>query len=119
MKVKGLSWLGTYTERFQETVKFYQEVFGLEPRFLADEVVIFQLENGDRVEVFGPSETDHAWMKAPEAGFLVDDVESARAEMEAAGVEFIGPIHVAGSQNWSHFKGPDGHIYEITAKRTE
>jgi catechol 2,3-dioxygenase-like lactoylglutathione lyase family enzyme len=119
MKIKGLFWLGTYTEKFQETIRFYQEVFGLEPRFLRDEVVIFELENGDRVEVFGPSETGHAWMKAPEAGFLVDDVESAREEMSAAGIEFIGPIHSAGSQTWSHFKGPDGHIYEITAKRTE
>lgn len=119
MKAKGLVWLGMYTEKFQETINFYQEVFGLEPRFLRPEIVIFDLENGDRVEVFGPGETGHAWMRAPVAGFLVDDVEGAREEMEAAGIEFIGPIHAGGSQIWSHFKGPDGHIYEITAERTE
>ena len=114
MKVKGLVWLGARTERFAETVRFYKEVFGLEPRFLGEELVIFQMENGDRVEVFGPSAAGHDWMTAPVAGFLVEDVESARVEMEAQGTEFIGPIHQVGTQSWSHFRGPDGHIYEIT-----
>ena len=114
-KAKGICWLGSRTDRFEDTVRFYQEVFGLEPRYLREELVIFELENGDRVELFGPSEAGHDWMKAPCAGFQVDDVESAREEMEAKGVEFIGPIYRAGNQSWSHFRGPDGHVYEITA----
>jgi predicted enzyme related to lactoylglutathione lyase len=115
MKVKGLVWVGIRTDKFKATVEFYQEVFGLQPRYLAEEVVIFEMENGDRVEIFGPSDTGHTFMQAPVAGFLVDDVESARREMEAKGVAFIGPIHRAGDHAWSHYRGTDGHVYEITA----
>ena len=37
--------------------------------------------------------------------------------MEAAGVEFIGPVHTgeAGTA-WSHFRGPDGKVYEIVQR---
>ena len=49
------------------------------------------------------------------AGFLVDDIASARAEMESQGVEFIGPIETAEDGNaWSHIRAPDGFIYELT-----
>ena len=48
-------------------------------------------------------------------GFEVADVETARAGMQADGVEFIGPVHDGDpGRRWSHFRGPDGHIYELT-----
>jgi hypothetical protein len=32
-----------------------------------------------------------------------------------AGIEFIGDIHSASAGGrWSHFRAPDGNIYEIT-----
>jgi hypothetical protein len=68
------------------------------------------------VEVFGPSlRNQPQFATGPVVGFLIDDVEAARDEMEAAGVEFLGPVHAgeAGAA-WSHFLGPDGKIYEIT-----
>jgi hypothetical protein len=56
-------------------------------------------------------------MVAPVAGFEVDDVAAARREMEAKGIRFIGEVHDAPSSAWSHFYGPDGHVYEITSKK--
>jgi hypothetical protein len=51
----------------------------------------------------------------PVAGFEVTDVAAKRAEMEAAGVEFIGPVHDGDpGRRWSHFRGPDGFVYELT-----
>ncbi len=47
----------------------------------------------------------------------MDDVEEARAEMEAAGVEFLGPVQRSEGAAWSHFRGPDGNVYEIIARR--
>jgi hypothetical protein len=46
----------------------------------------------------------------------VDDVESARGVLEAKGIEFIGPVHEwePTGEAWSHFRAPDGNIYEIT-----
>lgn len=68
------------------------------------------------MEVFGPSFRDREqFATGPVVGFLVDDVAGAREEMEARGVGLVGPVHHgdAGAV-WSHFRGPDGKVYEIT-----
>jgi catechol 2,3-dioxygenase-like lactoylglutathione lyase family enzyme len=84
--VKGLVWVGSRTEHYKE------------------------------VEVFGPSDTEHThFSTGPVVGFLVDDVESARKRLEAEGIEFIGPVHEwePTEEAWSHFRAPDGNVYEI------
>ena len=37
-------------------------------------------------------------------------------EMEAKGVEFVGPIESDPDVgvSWTHFKAPDGHLYGLT-----
>jgi hypothetical protein len=66
--------------------------------------------------VFGPGDRDHEhFITGPVAGFLVDDVREARADLEEACIDFIGPVHKADGGYWSHFTGPDGNVYEITA----
>ena len=118
VRVKSLAWLGTRTDRFVEQASFYREVLGLTP--VADDAgyALFRLPNGDMVEVFAHDEESRRFFTTgPVAGFEVDDVAGARSELEQAGIEFIGQIHTAadGGQ-WSHFRGPDGNVYEITMR---
>jgi catechol 2,3-dioxygenase-like lactoylglutathione lyase family enzyme len=114
MKVIGLVWLGVRTEKFEETARFYREVMGLEPYHQDDASSRFRLGNGADVHVYGPRDRDHGFFgKGPVVGFLVDDVDLARVEMEAAGIEFIGEIQRSGAEAWNHFRGPDGNVYEI------
>ena len=119
MKVKRLSWLGTRTERYDEMTAFVRDVLGLslvheEPGF-----AMFQLPGADHdyVEVFGPDSPDEAfYTTGPVVGLLVDDVDQARVEMGAAGIELIGPIHSASTvegMRWFHFRGPDGNVYGV------
>ena len=119
MRVLGIRWLGTPTQRYTETVAFAKDVLGLSLRLEQDEFAVFDAENGDVFEVFGPKgiADGHEFMVAPVAGFEVDDVGAARREMEAKGITFIGDVHEATSSAWSHFYGPDGHVYEITARK--
>lgn len=120
MRVKGIAWLGARTDRFGAMVRFAREVLGLiEPSELKpDAVAVFDLPNGDLFELFGPSDVTHAFMTCPVGGFLVDDVEQAREEMEQKGTVFIGPVYKASDGNsWAHFRAPDGHVYEITSGR--
>ncbi len=116
MEIQGIAWLGTRTTEFDATSGFFGETLGLPTEHEEPDFSVFRLPNGDKVEVFGPSDRDHEhFTSGPVAGFLVEDVEKARREMESAGISFIGPEHhYDESGAWSHFVGPDGNVYELT-----
>jgi predicted enzyme related to lactoylglutathione lyase len=92
VKLRGLAWLGIRTQHFEDTV-----------------------------EVFGSGDRDHEHFETgPVVGFLVDDVEEARAGLEAVGNSFIGPVHSSEEGNsWAHFVGPDGNVYELTGDHSQ
>ncbi len=120
MHVKGLIWLGLRTTQFEEMVKFFHEVMGIQPIRDEPEIAGFELANGTHVEIYRPGEEFHAFFTTgPVVAFQVDDVDAARASMEAAGIEFIGPIQRAGKTSWNHFKAPDGTVFEIMSRTDE
>lgn len=115
MKIKGIVWLGTRTNRFEEMAEFCRSVFGMSQRVLEPGFAVFELPNGDLFEVFGSDRPETAFMTHPVAGFLVDNIVAARAEMEARGIEFLGPIEGdTEDYKWTHFRAPDGFVYELT-----
>jgi hypothetical protein len=115
MKIKGIVWLGTYTDRFDQMTDFCRNLLGLAQRSLEPGFAVFEMPNGDLLEVFGPQQPDNTFFTHPVAGFLVDDIEAARAEMEARGIEFLGPIQGdTDGYKWTHFRAPDGFVYELT-----
>ena len=118
VKVEGLGWLGIRTEKFEETARFFREVMGLEETRRERDVVGFAFPDGAELEVWRPEDEFHSCFgTGPVVGLRVDDVEEARAEMEAAGVVFLGPVQRSEVAAWSHFRGPDGNVYEIIARR--
>jgi len=74
------------------------------------------------LELFGSaSVADGPWMFASNpvvAGFLVDNIETARDELaQAPGVELLGDLRVMpDGYAWQRFRAPDGHVYELTAE---
>lgn len=115
MNVKGIVWLGTRTSKFDAMLNLYRDVMGMPVTHQEPGFIVLDLPNGDKVELFGDASSYNQDFTHPVAGFLVDDIESARAEMEAAGIEFLGPIErVEDGYAWSHFRAPDGFIYELT-----
>lgn len=116
MKAEGLVWLGTRTPQFEATVRFFGGTMGLRVEHEEPDFAVLRLPDGGKVAVFGPGDRDHEhFTTGPVAGFLVEAVEEARAELENAGISFIGPVHHYGEDSvWSHFIGPDGNVYEIT-----
>jgi catechol 2,3-dioxygenase-like lactoylglutathione lyase family enzyme len=113
---KGVVWVGVRTSRFRETCEFYEKGLGLPALYEETGFRAYDLSNGDRIELFSE---DYAGQEhfdtGPVVGFLVEDIVDARAELEKLGIEFIGPIH-GNRRKWSHFRGPDGNVYEITAR---
>lgn len=115
MKVKGLAWLGTRTPKLRAMLTLYQNIMGMNLTHQEPGFVVLELPNGDKVELFGDESSYNEFFTNPVAGFLVEDIDSARAEMEAHGVEFIGETERTEDGNaWAHFRAPDGFIYELT-----
>jgi catechol 2,3-dioxygenase-like lactoylglutathione lyase family enzyme len=96
-------------------VSFLRDVLYLRPDIHEEGFAVFRLANGDTVEVFAADDEDHRhFTTGPVVGFRVDDVPAAQAEMEAAGIEFFGrPESSPDGYSWSHFRAPDGNVYEI------
>jgi predicted enzyme related to lactoylglutathione lyase len=116
MKVTGLSWVGTRTESFDEMTRFFGEVMGIDRDDEQPGFASFKTPHGNKVEVFAMDESEHAFMTTgPAVGFAVTDIDEARSELEAEGIEFMAPTQSEGEFRWAHFRGPDGNIYEITS----
>ncbi|MGZ3618663.1 MAG: VOC family protein [Ktedonobacteraceae bacterium] len=117
MDVKGLSWLGLRTTQFEEMVTFFRDVMGMRPIRDEPEIVGFQMIDGTQMELYRPEEEFHAFFTTgPVVAFRVENVKAARTTMEAAGIEFIGPIQHEGKTSWNHFRAPDGTVFEILSK---
>jgi hypothetical protein len=95
--------------------EFLLEITGVEPRIDEPGFVVIDLASGDRLDVWGAPPGEDSFMVAPVAGFLVENLEDARAELVERGIEFLDEIQRGDDGNcWSHFRAPDGHVYELT-----
>ena len=119
MHVQSIAWVGTRTDRWSETVEMFEQRLGLRRSHDRPGIAVFEFDNGDIVEVFTTDEPEHLhFTTGPVVGFAVDDIEAARAELEAAGIDILGPIQHGGGLSWLHFRGADGNVWELTAKET-
>ena len=116
MHLVKLAWVGTRTTEPDATVAFFTRVLGLSVDMHVPGFWMMKLPDGSKVEVFGPeTEMNRHFTAGPVAGFLVDDVHAATAELRAAGTEILQePETDAWGNAWVHFRAPDGHIYELT-----
>jgi catechol 2,3-dioxygenase-like lactoylglutathione lyase family enzyme len=115
--IKGLTWLGVRTDRYEAMKRFLEDGAGLTVDHGNSDFVVFELPDGSKIELFGPSDVDHRhFSTGPVAGFDVADIEDARDRLTSAGAEFIGPIQrwEQTGEAWSHFRAPDGNVYELT-----
>jgi len=116
MDVKGLVWVGTATDRYEDTVAFFRDVIGLGSFHSSPDLSILRTATGEWVEVFGPAHAHFAeFDTGPVVEFLVEDVAASRAELEALGVECLHETHSWNEFTWAHFRAPDGNIYGITS----
>jgi catechol 2,3-dioxygenase-like lactoylglutathione lyase family enzyme len=117
MEIRRLSWLGIRTRQLEEMARFFEHTLGLAPGLREPGRALFLLPNGDPIDIFDETLDRYAHFDSgPVVGFMVDDVEPARAELEAAGVELVGPVQRAEGFVWAHFRGPDGTLFELQGR---
>jgi hypothetical protein len=117
-----MAWLGIPTPEYTAMVQFLHQVLGLRVAFVEPTTTELALANDDRIQVFGPGDRHYQFFAAhtpgPVALFEVDDVELARRELEAAGIEVVGEVESDAAWTWLNFRAPDGRLYELASRRT-
>ena len=117
MEIRGIRFVGSHTTVHAEMGTFLRNVLGLQP-IVIDGVgaELFATSNGDVLAVAPPYEEDGSMERT--SGLIVDDLDGAIAELHAAGIETDG-ISENARWRYSHFRMPDGKLYELVEERTD
>ena len=111
MNITGVDFITVPTQDFDGAQRFYGEVLGLEQSKRWGNMPGREYETGSltiavmQSDAFGVEFAPHSHPIA----FHVDDVEEARAELEAKGVEFAADTMDSGVCHMAHFADPDGN----------
>jgi glyoxylase I family protein len=116
MRILGITFAGTSTAARPEMAAFLRDVLGLTPAHVEGvEADLFQLPDGSSFAVASPEgmgQTERS------LGFLVDDIDGAVRELAAAGADVESQIASNARQRYTHFRAPDGHVYELVQNLT-
>ena len=109
MQVERVDFVSVLTQDLPRAKQFYVETLGLELETEGDGDM--ELRCGQvTLDVFDPSSIGQAFAPSPAGIALrVDDVDAARAELEAKGVDFDGDTIATGVCKQAWFKDPDGN----------
>lgn len=127
MDVRRIGFVGTRTSHFSETARFFRDVLGLTTYYERPDFLMLALPSADHdfVEIIGPAAEGSEFQAAtfttgPVVAFEVGDLQAARAELEAAGLELLDDItwsrRITGF-GWFYFRGPDGNVYGMQGPR--
>ncbi len=121
VRIKGLVWLGVPTDRYEQTVGFFQHVLGMSVAFQEGTTVELAAQNGDKVQIFSPDHRYFEFFRGQRAPlvplFEVDSLDGARAHMAGTGATIVGEEESDAGWTWIHLRGPDGNIYELAERR--
>jgi catechol 2,3-dioxygenase-like lactoylglutathione lyase family enzyme len=111
--ILGLVFAGTATHRRAEMARFVEVTLGL-PRMGEAGADMFVLPDGTRFAVAGEREEGRGTSRT--IGFLVSNLDTAVAELRAAGVE-VDETAENSRYRYAHFTAPDGELYELVQER--
>ena len=113
IRAKAIAWVGVGTDRYEDTMRLFRDVLGMDVEHQGDEQAILRMANGDEVEVFGRDGRGKSQNSPPTVAFEVDDVAAARDALVAAGIEIVGEIGAWNGHEWLYFRSPDGYLFEV------
>ena len=109
MQVERVDFVSFLTQDLPRAKRFYTEVLGLEVETEGESDL--ELGCGQvTLDIFDPSSIGQPFARSPAGLALrVPDVDAARAELEARGVEFDGETIETSVCRQAWFKDPDGN----------
>jgi catechol 2,3-dioxygenase-like lactoylglutathione lyase family enzyme len=115
VEIKGFRWMGVACEDINAMTAFCGDVLGMKvlKKGAGGAFIEYELPSGQRFEVFGPRSRSYRLHSAPVLAFEVADIDSARRELKAAGIELLTRTNKrARDAYWFYFRAPDDFVYE-------
>jgi predicted enzyme related to lactoylglutathione lyase len=116
--VTGVDFVTVPTRDLDEAVRFYRDTLGLPCSVHLPERNFAEFETGNlTLSVIVPEQMgmEHFSSRAPIA-LHVDEIESARARLEAAGVTFQGDTFDTGVCHMAFFSDPNGNALMLHSR---
>lgn len=115
LKLEWPCWIGIVAKDLDEQRRFYREVLGFIELSAGPDWVHFDLGRGNLLELVERSGDPQYDRIRYQVGYAVSDIQSARDELIARGVEPISAIEGdAGARGrWCYFRDPEGNVFEI------
>lgn len=112
VSVGGVDFLTVFVKDYPAAREFYGEVLGLEHTVDYGRIPAGEYETGNlTLQVMDAASVGREFAPRPHPLALhVDDVEAARAELEAKGVAFHGETIDSGVCHMAIFEDPDGNL---------
>jgi predicted enzyme related to lactoylglutathione lyase len=112
INVQHSDFLMVATQDFEKAKQFYGEVLGLEQSKHYGKMPGGEFETGNlTLQILQMDAFGRPFQPSPAPLALrVDDVEAARAELEAQGIEFFEPTMDSGVCHMAFFADPDGNV---------
>jgi predicted enzyme related to lactoylglutathione lyase len=113
--VTGTDFVTLQTQDIERARTFYRDTLGLEESTQWGELPAFEFETGNlTIAVMDPSAFGMPFQTGGGSIVLqVDDFDSAKAELENAGVEFVTDKIESPVCYQAYFKDPDGNVLGI------
>jgi catechol 2,3-dioxygenase-like lactoylglutathione lyase family enzyme len=113
--VTGTDFITVGTQDFDAAVKFYGDVLGLPESKRWGQMPAAEFETGNLTVAVMQSDAFGVEFRANNhpIELRVDDVEAARAELEARGIAFKGDTIDSGVCHQAFFEDPDGNALAI------
>lgn len=120
MQVHNVRWIGTATANYDAMADFARAVLGLRVNFADPTTIEYLTSEGDAFQIMGPGDPYYDFFSRHATGpvplFEVADVHAARAELDRAGIDVVGPLGRDDNWEWLNFRAPDGHLYELASR---
>jgi len=120
-KLEWPCWIGIVCENLTAQRRFYRHVLGFSEGKAGEDWVHFDLGDGNLLELVQRSSDPEYDRRRYQVGYAVEDIESARKELIARGIEPVTDIRGNGHPGgrWAYFRDPEGNIFEIKERVPE
>jgi catechol 2,3-dioxygenase-like lactoylglutathione lyase family enzyme len=120
MRLGWPSWIGVVADDLDRQRRFYRDVLGFTELAADSDWVQFDLGGSRMLEIVrrdGRPQYDRARYQV---GYVVDDIEAARNELLAKGVQPISEIEGNATDwgRWCYFQDAEGNVFELKENRS-